>query len=180
MYDFLRSCCNVAEYFYLRDKTVVIRLLLPIVALLVVVMFIRAYRQGTPETRKRLVFGVLFSLVFGFVLFLTITGRLHYIAAIVTGLLPFAKRLLPFLRYIPLLRRLVKRDDAETTTEKVVNPPTHMTRAQALEILGLQDGATDDEIIDAHRKLMQKCHPDRGGNDFLAAQLNQAKDTLLS
>lgn len=54
-----------------------------------------------------------------------------------------------------------------------------MGRAEALAVLGLQDGATDDDIIAAHRKLIQKLHPDRGGNDYLAAQVNLAKDILL-
>ena len=50
---------------------------------------------------------------------------------------------------------------------------------QAYEVLGLQPGADKQAVIDAHRKLMQKIHPDRGGNDFLAAQINQAKEVLL-
>ena len=54
-----------------------------------------------------------------------------------------------------------------------------MNRAQALSVLGLQAGASKDDIIAAHRKLMQKIHPDRGGNDFLASQINDAKDILL-
>ena len=55
-----------------------------------------------------------------------------------------------------------------------------MGRADALAVLGLQDGATKEEIIAAHRKLIQKLHPDRGGNDYLAAQVNLAKDLLLA
>ena len=54
-----------------------------------------------------------------------------------------------------------------------------MTAAQAREILGVKTDASKEEIIMAHKRMMQKVHPDRGGTDFLAAQLNQAKDTLL-
>ncbi|MBT3411258.1 MAG: molecular chaperone DnaJ [Halieaceae bacterium] len=54
-----------------------------------------------------------------------------------------------------------------------------MSRKEALAVLGLDDAAEKDDIIAAHRTLMQKLHPDRGGNDYLAAKINQAKDLLV-
>ena len=54
-----------------------------------------------------------------------------------------------------------------------------MDTEQALAVLGLDNTATRDDIVDAHRRLMQKLHPDRGGTDYLAATLNVAKKVLL-
>jgi len=54
-----------------------------------------------------------------------------------------------------------------------------MTRDLALEILGLSDSVTRQQLIKVHRNLMQKMHPDRGGSDYLAKKINTAKDFLL-
>jgi type IV secretion system protein VirD4 len=54
-----------------------------------------------------------------------------------------------------------------------------MSAAQALEILGLELGATEKEIRAAYNRLMQKVHPDVGGSNFFAKQLNAARDVLL-
>ena len=54
-----------------------------------------------------------------------------------------------------------------------------MSRREALEVLGLAEGASSAEIIGAHRALMKKFHPDHGGSTTLAARVNQAKDVLM-
>lgn len=54
-----------------------------------------------------------------------------------------------------------------------------MSRSLALEILGLEGEVTKDTVQKAYRALMQKLHPDRGGSEYLAKTINQAKEVLL-
>jgi hypothetical protein len=62
------------------------------------------------------------------------------------------------------------------------NPPPEdgpMTRDAAYSVLGLASGASEQEIVKAHRALIKKHHPDHGGTHAKAARINQAKDALL-
>jgi hypothetical protein len=58
-------------------------------------------------------------------------------------------------------------------------PRGDMSRDEALAVLGLSEGASDEEIRAAHRRLIQRMHPDVGGSADLAARINRAKDVLL-
>jgi hypothetical protein len=81
-------------------------------------------------------------------------------------------------RRFPAWRENAERDtDPRTRTRPQSGA---MTEEEAYQILGLQPGASLDEIRQAHRTLMKKLHPDQGGSTYLAARVNQAKEILLS
>ena len=81
-------------------------------------------------------------------------------------------------RFMPDWREVARGTAGGGGAEPSPNAPA-MTHEEALAILGLKPGASAEEIKAAHHRLMMKIHPDQGGSDALAAQVNRAKDVLL-
>ena len=108
------------------------------------------------------------------IIFLLILSLVRFFPAVL-GAIPGV--LLVFYRWqflISLLSKLfLKKNKNYFSNEKV------MTKKEALEILGLQQGASKKEIIESYNKLIKKNHPDLGGSDWITKRLNQARDTLL-
>ncbi len=82
---------------------------------------------------------------------------------------------------VPLLDAWLDRShpDWRDASPSAPSADAPLTRAEALALLGLPEGASVEDIRAAHRRLMRSAHPDRGGSAWLAARLNAARDLLL-
>ena len=131
---------------------------------------------GTAQINKIVCYSFITLAILALTL-LALSGR-------VAGLLVGLVALLPFTAYI---QRIRKNDDLIHNNseheikilESEILAPI-MTQQQALDILGLQGRPSQQQVIDTHRRLLQKTHPNKGGSMYLAAQVNQARDVLIN
>ncbi len=140
------------------------------------------------EERKKMVLWSAIGGVLAVLGLLAITGHLNIITAMIAGAVALLPRAMQLAKYLPFINRMYQQHGQQHAQQNHQNPPgsqqsnsNHsMSAAQAREVLGLKADCSKEDIIQAHRRMMQKVHPDRGGSDYLASQINTAKDILLS
>jgi len=114
----------------------------------------------------------------GIVLALVVTGRANVITGLIAGLIAIASQAKQLAPYFPMFKSLFG-EKTQTTSSVEDADLTNMSRQQAADVLGIEVNASPDDVRLAHKKLIQKIHPDRGGSELLAKQINAAKDILL-
>ena len=155
-----------------------IRLFLALVALAGIMWYLSWYRTASNEQRNQSLRSVLLYGVAAALLILVITGRIPWLFAIVSAAIPWLNRAMTARALWNQFKR--QSGQNQNTNDPRPNQSGGLSVNEAYEVLGLEPGASREEIILAHKTLMQKIHPDRGGSDYLASRINSAKDVLLS
>ncbi|HCT99870.1 MAG TPA: molecular chaperone DnaJ [Methylococcaceae bacterium] len=161
-----------------------------IILFLIAFFIVQALLKTPAATLKRYGKILLISILGMFFSYLLATGRLNWFFAFVIMTVTFLIRLLPAALHImphwPSMQKYWmqwknSRFEWKGQQERTYHAPSSntMSREEAYDVLGLTPQASSSDIISAHRKLMQKLHPDRGGSAYLAAKINLAKKTLL-
>ena len=143
------------------------------------------YKKMSPAQQRKTLWQMGTGIFFCALLLLVITGKMHWIGAAIGALIPFVRTGFNLIsQVLPLWLASKKSQQHTASQEQPKHPPVVMATQEALDIRGLSGdigrGEIDENMIqEAHRRLIQKLHPDRGGNDYLAAKINQARDLLL-
>ena len=161
----------------------VIRIVLILVLVLVVFWGAKAFRKIPASVINPLSKAGPWMVAVVLVLVLAASGKLNWLFAVLGVLIASLVRWMPVvLNHAPQLHRLWVLFGAEKARRRQEPGPrrgSKMSQDEAWEVLGLKPGASREDITLAHRKLIAKLHPDKGGSDYLAAQINLAKKVLL-
>lgn len=114
------------------------------------------------------------------ILALVLAGRAHWLMGVLAALLALAGRVAQFAQFLPMFKKIMGDESESAQNSSVANAEQGMSKQDAADILGIDPNAPVDDIRLAHKRLMQKIHPDRGGSDALAKQINLAKEVLLA
>ena len=158
--------------------------LLGLIVLVTAIALLRWYSVADVKTIKRGLAWIGICLLGLVAVFLALTGRFGAALAALAGLSVWASRLVNIFQlgrhlWGGAFSRGPSGPQGPHQGANQAEPPSTMTAEEAYRILGLAPGADVEAIKTAYRRLIEQIHPDRGGSDYLAAKVNQAKDFLL-
>lgn len=162
------------------------QLILGLVLALVLFVLLKKWGALDPHKKKDATWKIFLGGAGVLLLFMILTGRAHVLTAAFAALIPLVRRLPSLLRFVPMARKMfgqgAQNSNAGQGQSQSQAPSANgqLSVAEACEILGVDQNCSREDIIAAHRRLMQKIHPDRGGNDYLAAKVNEAKSVMLA
>lgn len=159
-------------------------LLFAVIVTLIIIGTARYKKMDQAQKRKALWY-VGAGLFICVLILLVLKGAIPWIVAALGTLFLFVRNAYGLISQI--LPYWLQRKNAQQNNQPPEQPkpaPVAMETQEALDLLGLsgdisKGDITESMVQEAHRRLIQKLHPDRGGNDYLAAKINQARDLLL-
>jgi len=136
----------------------------------------RWFKRASPEDKRSLIMLTVWTFSFVGLVALILTGRFFHA-------LGWALMLLIALLISGASARRKRQQQGGNSQKRsggaLENSSGGMSVKDAYAILGLKEGASDEDIHQAYINLIQKNHPDRGGSDYLSSQINQAHDVLM-
>jgi len=152
-----------------------------LISAIAAMLYVTKRWQSLPEDqRKEFAFKAALWGGAAIVLALVLAGRAHWLMGLLAALIALAGRAVQLAQYVPVFKKLFGEFQAGGDSTQAATASQAMSVREAADILGVSEQADAEEVRLAHKKLMQKIHPDRGGTDALAIQINNAKEVLLA
>ena len=166
-----------------REFRMAVYFILGILLLVGVLLLMLGFADADPAVMARILKKTFLIAAAGVLVYLAVTGRLGAAAGGLAGWAILALRWHGIWRQVKQAREDYQdfRDGGAGAGvgSRGSGRSGPITRHEALEILGLEEGADEAAIREAHHRLMVKIHPDQGGSNWLATRINQARDLLL-